>query len=434
MRAHRPASRIKCHAASAALCLVGIFAAHPSQAAEYGLGSYLLGLTIPQAGLTPPPGVYFSDTMYFYEGRAGGNRSLPFGRAIVLEVKEQFLVNVATLSVFTDASFLGGTFGLAGTVPFGRASVSADLSLLGPLGTIGRSDSVTGLGDSAITALLGWHAGFHHWNVSATGVIPTGARPLAFMGLNRPGVDVKGAYTYLNTQTGTEVSGAAGFTFNFINTATDYLTGTEFHLGRRGDPASPVGLFVRCGRLSLPPDHRRQRLGRAAGIVRGARDGGRTGARLCAQGRRPTDQSQRPLVRRVRHAKPDEGQRSVRNAEHAAARLRASVAAEVHQIANTVARLGAKANPGINGSLARGSYGVQISAWHDPNNPPKDGLPVWVILDRDEASSNSRHVGCASESGSKIRLLAAWAVKRKGRRNGRPLVVLFRRLPSMRRS
>ncbi len=101
------------------------------------------------------------------------------------------------------------------------------------MGTIGRSDSVTGLGDSAITAILGWHAGFHHWNVSATGVIPTGVYSpdqLAVMGLNRPGVDIKGAYTYLNTQTGTEVSGAAGFTFNFINTATDYLTGTEFHL------------------------------------------------------------------------------------------------------------------------------------------------------------------------------------------------------------
>ncbi len=188
--------------------------------------------------------------MYFDEGRAGANRSLPFGRAIVLGLKEQFLVNVATLSVFTDASFLGGTFGLAGTVPFGRASVSADLSLLGPLGTIGRSDWVTGLGDSAITALLGWHAGFHHWNVSATGVIPTGVYSpdqLAVMGLNRPGVDVKGAYTYLNTQTGTEVSGAAGFTFNFVNTATDYLTGTEFHLEGAIMQHLPSGLSFGAG-------------------------------------------------------------------------------------------------------------------------------------------------------------------------------------------
>jgi hypothetical protein len=31
------------------------------------------------------------------------------------------------------------------------------------------------------------------------------------MGLNRPGVDIKGAYTFLNGQTGTEVSGELGY-------------------------------------------------------------------------------------------------------------------------------------------------------------------------------------------------------------------------------
>jgi hypothetical protein len=40
------------------------------------------------------------------------------------------------------------------------------------------------------------------------------------MGLNRPGVDIKGAYTFLSGQTGTEVSGAVGMTFNLRNTAT----------------------------------------------------------------------------------------------------------------------------------------------------------------------------------------------------------------------
>jgi hypothetical protein len=229
---HAAAPRIG-RTACAAFCLAGIFTAQPSQAAEYGLGSYLLGLTIPMSGYTPPPGVYFSDSVYFYQGSANPSVRLPFGRFVAVGLEEQFLVNIATLSVFTDASFLGGTFGLAGTVPVCRAKVSADLTFLGPLGTVGRSDSVTGIGDSAISAILGWQAGFHHWNVTATGIIPTGVYSpdqLAIMGLNRPGVDIKGGYTYLNTQTGTEVSGAAGFTFNWTNTATDYTTGTELHL------------------------------------------------------------------------------------------------------------------------------------------------------------------------------------------------------------
>jgi hypothetical protein len=230
MRARRPASRIGT-AACAAFCLAGIVAAQPLRAAEYGLGTYLLGLTVPMAGYTPPPGIYFSDTVYFYQGSADPNLNLPFGRNIVLGLREQFLINIATLSAFADAQFLGGTFGLAATVPFGRVKVSADLAL-GPFG-LGRSDAVTGLGDSAISAILGWQSGFHHWNVTATGIIPTGLYSpdqLAIIGLNRPGVDIKGAYTYLNTQTGFELSSAAGFTFNWTNTATDYTTGTEFHL------------------------------------------------------------------------------------------------------------------------------------------------------------------------------------------------------------
>jgi hypothetical protein len=94
-------------------------------------------------------------------------------------------------------------------------------------------------------------------------------------------VDIKGGYTYLNTQTGTEVSGAAGFTFSATNTAADYTTGTEFHL------EAAVRLLVRCRRLSLPPGHRRQRVGRGARAVHWTRDRGRAGDRLRAEGRRP---------------------------------------------------------------------------------------------------------------------------------------------------
>jgi hypothetical protein len=249
MRACAPAYRIGC-TACAAFGLAAICVTSPSKAAEYGLGSYLLGLTIPMPGYTPPPGIYFSDTVYFYEGSASPSVSLPFGRAVALGLKEQFLVNIATLSVFTDAQFLGGTFGVAGTVPFGRAKVSADLALAGPIGTIGRSDAVTGIGDSAISAILGWHSGFHHWNVTATGIIPTGVYSpdqLAIMGLNRPGVDIKGGYTYLNTQTGLELSGAAGVTFNWTNTATDYTTGTEFHLEAAAIQHFPSGFSAGVG-------------------------------------------------------------------------------------------------------------------------------------------------------------------------------------------
>ena len=47
---------------------VGLALAAPATATEYGLGNYQLGLVLPLAGFTPPPGVYFWDTFYLYKG------------------------------------------------------------------------------------------------------------------------------------------------------------------------------------------------------------------------------------------------------------------------------------------------------------------------------------------------------------------------------
>jgi hypothetical protein len=209
--------------------------APPSWAAEYGWGHYLLGVSVPMSGYTPPPGVYFSDTVWFYNGSASGNIRFPFGRTVDAGISEKFAIDAATLSWFTDAKFLGGTLGFAATLPFGADKNSATAEFTGPLGitrAIGRSESVTGLGDVAISGILGWQQGDHHWNVTVTDFLATGlynASSLAFIGLNRPSVDIKGGYTYLDLQTGHEISVALGVTFNGTNPATDYTTGTELH-------------------------------------------------------------------------------------------------------------------------------------------------------------------------------------------------------------
>jgi hypothetical protein len=206
-----------------------------SLAAEYGWGEYLLGAGIPMSGYTPPPGVYFTDTIWFYNGSAGGGVRFPFGRTVDLGINEKFAINAATLIWFTDTKFLGGTLGFAATLPFGREQTSAEAEFTGPLGItrgIARSESATGLGDGAISGILGWQQGDHHWNVTVTDILPIGfysASSLAFIGLNRPSVDVKGGYTYLNLQTGHEISAALGVSFNGTNPATNYTTGTELH-------------------------------------------------------------------------------------------------------------------------------------------------------------------------------------------------------------
>ncbi len=48
-----------------------------AHAAEAATGVYLLGSRGPNAGITPPPGVYFQDNTYFYSGKISGARRCP---------------------------------------------------------------------------------------------------------------------------------------------------------------------------------------------------------------------------------------------------------------------------------------------------------------------------------------------------------------------
>jgi hypothetical protein len=41
--------------------------------------------------------------------------------------------------------------------------------------------------------------------------------------------DAGGGNTYFNPQTGHEFSGVLGFTYNFMNTATQYQSGADLH-------------------------------------------------------------------------------------------------------------------------------------------------------------------------------------------------------------
>jgi hypothetical protein len=230
-----------------------LLVAAPAGATEYGFGDYGLGYGIPMSGYTPPPGVYFSDTFYLYSASATTNGNFPFGNITAAGVKVNFITNIAATAWYTDVKIFGGTLGFAAAVPVGSDTNSAAVSFIGPLGfnrQLNRTDSVVSIGDSAYSASLGWEAGEHHWNVALTGFAPTGhyaPDSLAIMSLNRPGVDIKEAYTFLSGQTGTEVSGAVGMTFNLRNTATDYQSGDELHVEGALNQHFPFGLAVGVG-------------------------------------------------------------------------------------------------------------------------------------------------------------------------------------------
>ena len=92
--------------------------------------------------------------------------------------------------------------------------------------------TVGGLGDVVSKLQLGWQQGAFSHTAYLQVVAPTGRYETGFfpiIGLHRPGIDIGWAYTWVDKATKLQFNGAAGVTFNFENTATDYQSGNEFH-------------------------------------------------------------------------------------------------------------------------------------------------------------------------------------------------------------
>lgn len=286
----------------AALCLTNSLSfVQPVLATEYGLGDYLLGYSLPMTGYTPPPGIYFSDTFYLYQGSASANINFPFGQNTLAGVSFSFLVYIVQTAWVTDAKVLGGSLGFVALVPFGGERTSASLAFTGPLDIFRQFDrtaSVDALGDSAFAAFLGWEAGEHHWNATLTGFAPTGyysSNALAITSLHRPGLDLKAGYTFLSLQTGIEASAAVGVTVNAINTATDYQRGAELHVEAALNEHFPFGLAAGIGGYYYQQITADGGSGDSVGAFRKSR-GHRPLAQLYVQGGSPGTHPERQVV------------------------------------------------------------------------------------------------------------------------------------------
>jgi len=218
------------------ICLTAMLfsAGRPANAVESGAGFYLLGSKGSMAGFTPPPGIYLQDVKYYYSGSLGLNL---LNGVLLTDVKAKAYIEAPTLLWIAPHKVLGGNVGIGAIVPVGWKDVraSAELNLPPPLGiTLNanvQSDD-TAFGDPVVTALIGWHSGNWHWNLSTLLNVPVGfwrLRNPSNIGFNRWAVDVGAGLTWLDQKRGLEISGAAGVTFNFENPDTNYKSGTESH-------------------------------------------------------------------------------------------------------------------------------------------------------------------------------------------------------------
>jgi hypothetical protein len=236
-----PFRQLSSLALAAALMAIGASGAH---AAEYGTGPWVRGYTDLLGGILPPqPGLYVRDDAYHYEGDAS---RIIFNGNAQLNVDQKYLADLLALTYVTPFKILGGTYAVAVVPTFVQMNVKVNVGISSfqlPIGqvapTVGPFD-ITALGselaqgDTAFAPLLlGWHSGNFWWNLGVFGFAPTGEyskHDLANTSLNHWAEMTRLAGTYYNPETGFQVTGAAVYSVNWENTATDYETGNILNL------------------------------------------------------------------------------------------------------------------------------------------------------------------------------------------------------------
>lgn len=114
-----------------------------------------------------------------------------------------------------------------------RFTGTLGLQTFGPF-NFRTGDTNLALGDTAFSPLvLGWSAGNFHWNIGVFGFAQTGdysTRQLANPRLNHWAVMNRIAATYYDPKTGWQANGAAIYSVNWENPATNYETGNILNL------------------------------------------------------------------------------------------------------------------------------------------------------------------------------------------------------------
>ena len=199
-------------------------------AAEGGYSNYVPG-TYGDFGMALAPSETWTlrNDLYYYD--ASADRSVRSGQ-IEAGVDLQFMMNFTALLYKPGIDIFGAQFATGVFVPLVDLDLDTRFSIGGM--TASASDSATGLGDvTLIPIALYWNRGNIHTSFAQYIIVPTGdydTSNLINKGLNYWSFDTNFALTYLNPETGRDLSFNIGHIYNTENDDTDYQTGRELHL------------------------------------------------------------------------------------------------------------------------------------------------------------------------------------------------------------
>lgn len=202
-----------------------------AHAAEGALSHYLPG-SIGDFGiaLVPEPGLQTANILWWQ----GGNVSATLLQGTVnVGVDVDIFLDLAAANYTFEEPVLGGQLTIGVAIPFGYANL--DAMATGPNGLgAGLQANSFNLSDIAITPVqFNWNVGNWHFKIAETIIVPSGAYDVdetVNLGRNYWSFDTVVAVTYFNPASGTEFSIQPGIMFNTENRATQYRTGTEFHV------------------------------------------------------------------------------------------------------------------------------------------------------------------------------------------------------------
>lgn len=211
--------------------------ATPAAADENGASVYLLGSGGPGAAVLPPlEGIFIDNTIYIYDAGSSAQRDLIIGGNVVADVDAAIAANFTTLLWVPSTNFLGGTLSVGAALPVGAPMIDASAVITGPMGrqlTAKRHDSALVVGDPILLASLGWQSGNFHAALSGMVNVPVGnyrEGELANIAFHRWAEDISSAITWHDKDSGWDISGKVGITFNGRNDLTDYDSGDDFHV------------------------------------------------------------------------------------------------------------------------------------------------------------------------------------------------------------
>jgi len=240
-------------ALAGALVVLAVILPLSACAEEGGSGHYMPGASASFIDTLPgKPGLALANYFTYYGASASASRPIPFAGVVTAGIDATAYANTVAAVYQTPLQLLGGYYAVGLAIPYVWMEVKGNVAAGGVTRTV--RDTANGIGDIMVYPfMLGWTSlnGDLKYDVRLGIYAPTGdfkEGKLANAGKNYWTYEPAASLSYLSSKIGLEVSAFAGMDFNTENKATDYRSGTQFHLDLTAAEHLPLfGGFIGVG-------------------------------------------------------------------------------------------------------------------------------------------------------------------------------------------